>query len=200
MTESSQGFIVRIVDDDPAIHDSLSMIFDLAGISVRHYFSAEEFLASDFLSDSGCAVLDLRMNGMSGLELQQKLNSKDCSLPLIFLSGHGDIDIAVSAMQEGAVTFLTKPVAAAKLMEAVDRARAKLKPDDEAERIQKAVDSLSEREQDVFRLLRQGLSCRAAADRLGITLRTAEVHRTGIARKLNCSGARELDALLKRLG
>lgn len=82
--KANEKVVIRIVDDDPAIHDSLGLIFDMAGMIVRHYYSGEEFLAADFLNDAGCAVVDLRMGGMSGLELQQKLKSAGCGLPLIF--------------------------------------------------------------------------------------------------------------------
>ncbi|MEE0161808.1 MAG: response regulator [Sutterella wadsworthensis] len=200
MMKANEKVVIRIVDDDPAIHDSLGLIFDMAGMIVRHYYSGEEFLAADFLNDAGCAVVDLRMGGMSGLELQQKLKSAGCGLPLIFLSGHGDIETAVSAMEEGAVTFLTKTVTADKVMEAVGRAlEGRRREADGVYALQERLETLSSRERQILDLLCAGLSCRAVADRLVISLRTAECHRTSVMRKLHCAGLKEFEALLPKL-
>lgn len=114
--------VIRIVDDDPHMHDALQFVLESEGYSVRHFFSAEDFLAGDFLSDPGCAVLDVRMGKMSGLVLQRVLKEREVDLPVIFLSAHGDIEMAVDAIDSGAVTFLTKPVRAEKLLTAVDKA------------------------------------------------------------------------------
>lgn len=191
--------VIRIIDDDPAIHDSLSLIFEMQEMPVRHYYSAEEFLAADFVNDPGCAIVDLRMNGITGLELQQRLKARQCVLPLIFLSGHGDIETAVSAMEEGAVTFLTKPVTAKRLIQAVERAVSSACGEDAHVCTPEELSLLSERELEIMKLLRQKLPCRAIADRLGISLRTAEAHRTSIMHKLHCANLRELNAKLASL-
>lgn len=120
--------VIRIVDDDPRMHDALQFILESEGYSVRHFFSAEDFLAGDFLSDPGCAVLDVRMGKMSGLVLQRVLKEREVDLPVIFLSAHGDIGMAVDAIDSGAVTFLTKPVRAEKLLTAVDKALSRKGP------------------------------------------------------------------------
>lgn len=192
--------IIRIVDDEPAIHDSLGVILDLAGHAVRHYMSAEELLTQDLLSDPGCAIVDLRMGGLSGLELQEELRRRGAALPLIFLSGHGTIDTAVAAMEAGAVTFLTKPVSAERLLEAIGRTLEDHSPERQLEEKLSRLALLSERETEIFRLLQAGLSCRTVGERLGISARTAEYHRTGIMRKLQCESVRELQALFEKAG
>lgn len=196
MSGSKKTPVIRIVDDDPGIHDSLGLILDLAGYpNIRHYYSAEEFLAADLLSDYGCAVVDLRMGAMSGLELQQKLKSRSARIPLIFLSGHGDIDTAVLAMQEGAKTFLTKPVSVPKLMAALEACLGE-NEDQKRSLAAAAVKTLTAREREAAALLKQGLTSRVVAERLGISLRTAEVHRTSVMRKLACSSLEELAEVL----
>lgn len=192
--------VIRIIDDDPAIHDSLSLIFEIQSMPVRHYYSAEEFLAADFMSDPGCAIVDLRMSGITGLELQQRMKMRNCQLPLIFLSGHGDIETAVSAMEEGAVTFLTKPVTAKKLIQAVERAFSSQSVGEAGtSKLKEQLKLLSERELEILELLKQRLTCRTIAERLNISLRTAEVHRTSIMRKLHCASVQELTVRLDEM-
>ena len=191
-------FVIRIVDDEPAIHDAISLILEMTDYDVRHYFSAETFLTQDFLSDPGCVVLDLRMSGMSGLALQRTMKERGIRLPIVFLSGHGDIDTAVSAMEEGAVTFLTKPVRAAKLLEAVEKAvSGDAQPDSLQRRAAlEQVARLSDREKEILRQVRAGVSSRATAERLGISIRTVEAHRTSAMHKLYCPNLQALKDFL----
>lgn len=114
--------IIRIVDDDPNIHDALAYVLENEGFIVRHYESAESFLINDRPEDPGCAILDVRMGGMSGIVLHDRMKKLGSKLPCIFLSAHGDVDMAVDAIEAGAVTFLSKPVRTEKLLAAIERA------------------------------------------------------------------------------
>lgn len=114
--------IIRIVDDDPNIHDALAYVLENEGFIVRHYESAESFLINDRPEDPGCAILDVRMGEMSGIVLHDRMKKLGSKLPCIFLSAHGDVDMAVDAIEAGAVTFLSKPVQTEKLLAAIERA------------------------------------------------------------------------------
>lgn len=114
--------IIRIVDDDPNIHDALAYVLENEGFIVRHYESAESFLINDRPEDPGCAILDVRMGEMSGIVLHDRMKKRGSKLPCIFLSAHGDVDMAVDAIEAGAVTFLSKPVRTEKLLAAIERA------------------------------------------------------------------------------
>ena len=193
--------VIRIVDDDPRMHDALQFILESEGYSVRHFFSAEDFLAGDFLSDPGCAVLDVRMGKMSGLVLQRVLKEREVDLPVIFLSAHG---MAVDAIDSGAVTFLTKPVRAEKLLTAVDKAlsrkgSAEVQTTD-AREVRKAFAALSDREREVALLAGQKLTNRQIAERLELAVRTVEFHRAGAMRKLGTHSAKELTEKLIAAG
>lgn len=189
--------IIRIVDDDPGIHDAVSLVLNMAGYQVRHYFSAEEFLSADLLDTPGCAIVDIRMGVMSGLELQDQLLARGKTIPLIFLSGHGTIDTAVDTMQKGAVTFLTKPVRAKKLLDGVKNALLKPDPRELAlPPLSERINSLSTREKDILKLVKKGFSSRAIGEYYGISSRTVEFHRAGAMKKLYCRNAAELKTLL----
>lgn len=192
--------VIRIVDDDPRMHDALQFVLESEGYSVRHFFSAEDFLAGDFLSDPGCAVLDVRMGKMSGLVLQRVLKEREVDLP----SAHGDIGMAVDAIDSGAVTFLTKPVRAEKLLTAVDKAlsrkgSAEVQTTD-AREVRKAFAALSDREREVALLVGQKLTNRQIAERLELAVRTVEFHRAGAMRKLGTHSAKELTEKLIAAG
>lgn len=192
-------FVIRIVDDDPGIHDSLSLIFDLLELPMRHYFSGEEFLRADLLSDPGCLILDLNLgNGLDGRGVQAELRARRQSLPIIFLTAYGNIETAVESMEEGAVTFLTKPVDTDKLLRTIERIRSNPSDQTAVERVRALDALLTEREKDVLRLLKESLTCRAIALRLGLSLRTVEFYRAGIMRKAQCANAKELMALLEK--
>ena len=181
--------VIRIVDDDPRMHDALQFILESEGYSVRHFFSAEDFLAGDFLS---------------GLVLQRVLKEREVDLPVIFLSAHGDIGMAVDAIDSGAVTFLTKPVRAEKLLTAVDKAlsrkgSAEVQTTD-AREVRKAFAALSDREREVALLAGQKLTNRQIAERLELAVRTVEFHRAGAMRKLGTHSAKELTEKLIAAG
>lgn len=214
--------IIRIVDDDPNIHDALAYALENEGFIVRHYESAESFLINDRPEDPGCAILDVRMGEMSGIVLHDRMKKLGSKLPCIFLSAHGDVDMAVDAIEAGAVTFLSKPVRTEKLLAAIERALTiaqslTCEPEqtldgtpsreaaltDEAARqaalteaARTAFLSLSDRERQAALLAVSGLTNRQIAERLEIAVRTVEFHRAGSMRKLGCHSAAELKAKL----
>lgn len=214
--------IIRIVDDDPNIHDALAYVLENEGFIVRHYESAESFLINDRPEDPGCAILDVRMGEMSGIVLHDRMKKLGSKLPCIFLSAHGDVDMAVDAIEAGAVTFLSKPVRTEKLLAAIERALTiaqslTCEPEqtldgtpsreaaltDEAARqaalteaARTAFLSLSDRERQAALLAVSGLTNRQIAERLEIAVRTVEFHRAGSMRKLECHSAAELKAKL----
>ena len=214
--------IIRIVDDDPNIHDALAYVLENEGFIVRHYESAESFLINDRPEDPGCAILDVRMGEMSGIVLHDRMKKLGSKLPCIFLSAHGDVDMAVDAIEAGAVTFLSKPVRTEKLLAAIERALTiaqslTCEPEqtldgtpsreaaltDEAARqaalteaARTAFLSLSDRERQAALLAVSGLTNRQIAERLEIAVRTVEFHRAGSMRKLGCHSAAELKAKL----
>lgn len=214
--------IIRIVDDDPNIHDALAYVLENEGFIVHHYESAESFLINDRPEDPGCAILDVRMGEMSGIVLHDRMKKLGSKLPCIFLSAHGDVDMAVDAIEAGAVTFLSKPVRTEKLLAAIERALTiaqslTCEPEqtldgtpsreaaltDEAARqaalteaARTAFLSLSDRERQAALLAVSGLTNRQIAERLEIAVRTVEFHRAGSMRKLGCHSAAELKAKL----
>ncbi len=192
--------LVRIVDDDPELLKSAAFLVRMAGFDVLTYESAASFLALDDGLRPGCIILDQRMPGMTGLELQEALVEKGSTTPIIFLSAHGDIPMAMQAVHRGAMDFLVKPADPEVLVEAVKRAVAKSVEEaqvaDETEKGQNFVESLTERELEVARLVAEGLLNKQIADRLAISLATVKMHRGNVTRKL---GARSAVAIARAL-
>lgn len=187
---------VYVVDDEAAIRDSLQWLFTSADIAVETFSSADAFLTHWNPSQPGCLVLDLRMPGMSGLELQQHLKKHDCQLPIIFISGHGDIPTAVRAMEAGAMQFLTKPFSDETLLEHVKEA---LRRDarNRSEQMQQAslqarLELLTKRERQVLEQVVAGASNKTIATDLDITLKTVEMHRANLMRKMHAGSVAEL--------
>ena len=188
MTVVEQSQQVYLIDDDEAVRDSMGMLLDSADLPHHDFASADEFFEHYDGSQRGCLVLDLRMPGMTGLELQQRLNEIDSTLPIIFITGHGDVPMAVEAMRHGAVDFLRKPVGEQDLLERIEQALSqesgewnqKLDRND----LQIRIESLTEREREVFELVATGLANKAIAANLGISERTVEVHRSQVMKKL----------------
>ena len=195
--------IIRIVDDDPNIHDALAYLLENEGFIVRHYESAESFLINDRPEDPGCAILDVRMGEMSGIVLHDRMKKRGSKLPCIFLSAHGDVDMAVDAIEAGAVTFLSKPVRTEKLLAAIERALtiAQSLTSGETEQTPDGTpasedSSADEAARQAALLAVSGLTNRQIAERLEIAVRTVEFHRAGSMRKLGCHSAAELKAKL----
>ncbi|MCC6870409.1 MAG: response regulator transcription factor [Burkholderiales bacterium] len=184
---------VLIVDDDEAVRDSLSMVLRTAGRAVETYASAEEFIERGGPMRTGCLVLDVRMPGMSGIELQEYLAQRSVPLPIVFLTGHGDIPMAVRAVRRGAWEFLQKPVDDVQLLAAVDSALSGHAPPDAPPRaLPPAVATLSRREREVLDLILAGKQTRAIAEALFISVKTVEFHRSRIHAKLGVASMAEL--------
>lgn len=189
MTETTVKPLVRLVDDEDDQLAALEMLLAGQGWDVESYTNAADFLKGDMPSRPGCLILDVRMPGMSGLELQNEMARREYPLPIIFLTGHGDIALAVQTVRAGARDFLTKPVDPEKLIKTVawvvqedlDRRAMPIDEDKWKERYAQ----LTERERDIIELVAQGKLNRQIALKLGISERTVQVHRLGAYRKLD---------------
>ncbi len=194
MKDSPQTVIV--VDDDDAVRNSLRLLLKSAGIHAEVAESAREYLGRFDANQGGCLLLDVRMPGMSGLELQQELNMRGATIPVIFITGNGDIPMAVEAMQHGAFDFLQKPFRDQDLLDRVQRAlardtenRTRLRHTD---RIRERLASLSPREREVLELVTQGKANKMVASDLGVSQRTVEIHRAHVMQKMEASSLAEL--------
>ena len=184
--------IVYVVDDDDAVRDSLTALLDSVGYRVAAFESAEAFLRTDppqgGKTDAGCIVSDIRMPGLDGLQLQEKLNARQVRLPLLFITGHGDVPIAVSAMKAGAVDFLEKPFDETTLLDSIRRAieisRASQQSQAEAAAVRERIGELTQREREVMVCLAQGKQNKVVALELGISPRTVEIHRARVMEKM----------------
>lgn len=185
--------LIRIVDDDGGVRESYKFLIESEGWRVKTYPSAEAFLEEDDPTVPGCGVFDVRMTGITGMELHQKLIELANRLPVIFVSAHGDIEMAVKAMRRGAVDFLTKPVVDEKLLSSIDRAVARsCEEAAEAETVRELAglwQALSPRECQVAQLAAEGLTTKAVSDVLGIAERTAQVHVAHVCSKLGVENA-----------
>lgn len=189
MSDPQQSQFVFVIDDDEAVRDSMGMLLESADLSYRCFDSADAFFEQHVSTQRGCLVLDIRMPGMSGLELQQRLTETGSVLPIIFITGHGDVPMAVEAMRQGAFDFLRKPVNESSFLERIQLALDqesdswlhRLDREDSRERIA----SLTERENEIFQLVAQGIANKAIAVDLGISERTVEVHRAQVMKKLD---------------
>ncbi len=189
---------VFVVDDDEAVRNSLRFLLKSVGLPTQTLPSATEFLATYQPAQPGCLVLDVRMPSMSGLELQQQLSLRGATIPVIFITGHGDIPMAVEAMQHGAFDFLQKPFRDQDLIDRIQKALAKDAKTREAlkehERIRHRLESLTPREREVLALMTQGKPNKVMAADLGVSQRTVEIHR---ARVMEKSGASSLAQLVR---
>ena len=195
--------VVRIVDDEETVRKSVAFVLRLIGLDVRLYESAEQFLEFDDSQRPGCVVLDIRMPGMSGLELFEELLRRGIKLPVVFLSAHGDIEMAVEAVRRGAKTFLVKPPKPEKLLEVLESVTA---DDWERRRKEAYAASLAEEwkkltpaEAQVAVMVGKGLSNAFIADAVGVAERTVRAHRASIYEKLDIENAVELADFIHEL-
>lgn len=190
---------VYVVDDDAAVRAGLSMQLQAAGFKVNTYASAENFLAAIRPGLIGCLILDVRMPGMKGPELQMELIRRKINLPIIFLTGHGDIPLAVKSIQAGALDFLTKPVVGSLLIERINSAlrlaEEQCKIEAENRPLIEGLATLTNREREVLMLVIEGHSNKEIAIRLGISFRTVEHHRSRILMKTHCDNLFKLARL-----
>lgn len=195
---------VFVIDDDPAVRDSLTLLLEEEEIAVATYASAEDFLASGPNVTHSCAIVDIRMPGMDGMQLQAEMSKRGILLPVIFLTGHGNIPMSVRAVKAGAVDFLTKPVTAAALLASVHAALLeshKLNSRAEAHKTAaECVATLTERERQVMRLAVEGLHNKEIARRLGISHRTVEIHKARIMHKTGANTLLDLARIAEASG
>ena len=200
MDELADAMSVVVVDDDASVRDSLALLLGLRGYRTRSFASAEDLLASVAPGWAGCVVADLRMPGLSGLELAKALKDAGIAMPLVIITAHGDVAAARAAFLLDAVDFLEKPFDDDDLVEAIEsafaRERARIAATRQATERDRYLAALTPREREVAELLVQGLRNPAIAERLRISARTVEVHKARVLDKL---GARGLDALIRQL-
>jgi FixJ family two-component response regulator len=194
---------VFLIDDDPSVRRALARLIKSAGYQVQTFASAREFL--DRMADAtgpACLVLDVRMPGLSGLDLQRELQTANATLPIIFITGHGNIPMSVKAMKDGAVDFLPKPVTDNDLLRAIEQALARARREG-AERkeladIQSRIDTLTAREREVMSLVVQGWLNKQIASELGTVEKTVKVHRARVMDKMQVDSVAELVRLTDR--
>lgn len=186
MTDIQQT--VYVVEDDEAVRDSLELLLKTDGKTVKTYENAAVFLKDYSETMAGCIVLDIRMPGMDGMELQKKLNSKHSILPIIFVTGHGDVPMAVDAMKEGAVDFIQKPYREEALLEKIEAAleqdQEQRKTLDEKQEIMRRIKSLTPREHEIMDRMIEGQANKVIAIELEISQRTVEIHRSRVMHKM----------------
>lgn len=202
LDEDKSKVLIRIVDDDEGVREAISFMLECKSWRTRTYASARDFLLDDNKLLPGCLVLDIRMPQMSGLELQHELVNRGNSLPILILTGHGNLDIAVSSFKLGAFDFLQKPVENDRFTEAIEKAceLSLLRTRGELSGLEAALvlAKMSEREKQIVQLLGLGLENRHIAERLGIAQRTVQGHRNNIYKKLSVHNLAALQACLKR--
>jgi len=195
---------VLVVDDDASVREALSDLFQSVGLMVEVYASAQEFLKNERPEGPGCLVLDVRLPGKSGLDFQQELSAANINLPIVFLTGHGDIPMSVRAMKAGAVEFLTKPFREQDLLDAVQTAieRDRVNREDQklVTMLRQRFASLTPREQSILALVVAGRRNKQIAFEIGTSEVTVKVHRTNLMRKLQASSLADLIMMATKLG
>ncbi len=195
---------IFVVDDDASVRKSLSRLLDSLGFAAETFASADEFLKRERYEGIGCIILDVRMPGLSGMDLQEELCKADYTLPIIFITGHGDIPMSVKAMKKGAVDFLPKPFDVQELKDALNRAIATdraAKGDRAAIRgILEHIGQLTPREHEILQYLITGMLNKQIAFKLGIAEKTVKIHRARVLEKLGASSVVELVRMAEKAG
>lgn len=194
--ENNNNAIVYLVDDEEAICDSLKLLVESAGLLIRTYKTAEEFLQNFDAKRPGCLVLDILMPSISGLELQEILVEQNISIPIIFISGHGDISISTKAFRQGAMDFFEKPfdnnMLLKRIKEALDKDRKNWTRNQKRKKLLERYSQLTNREKQVMELVANNYSNKEAARVLGISYRTVDVHRAKLMSKMQAESLTEL--------
>jgi RNA polymerase sigma factor (sigma-70 family) len=201
---SEPNSIVFVVDDDASLRDALKSLIRSVGLQVELFGSAQEFLQRKGPNVPSCLVLDIRLPGTSGLDFQRKLTEANIFIPIIFITGHGDIPMSVRAMKAGAVEFLTKPFRDQDLLDAIhtglDRDRARRRRDSEVAALRERFEWLTPREREVLPLVVSGLPNKQIAAEIGTSETTVKVHRSQLMRKMGAGSLPELVRMAERLG
>ena len=199
----TQAPMVFVVDDDPSVRSSLKFLMSSVGLQVESFDSADALLQRKLPDAPSCLVLDVRLRGLSGLDFQRELAARNCHMPIIFITGHGDIPMSVRAMKAGAVEFLTKPFRDQDLLDAVrialekDRERRERKK--EVSDLKERFNSLTPREQKVISMVVSGMLNKQIADQLGTAENTVKVHRSRAMEKMRAQSVAELVKMIDKL-
>ena len=196
--------IIYIVDDDVSVCRALSLLLKSHGFKVETFIRAEDFLAFKHLKLPSCLVLDIQLPDMNGLALQNAMAARQLAIPIVFITGHGDIPMSVRAMKAGAIDFLPKPFTEKKLLNAITQAISKnkiqIKELAEISKIERRIKTLSPRELEVFRLVAKGMLSKQIAFKRGITLQTIKVHRSRVMQKMQAKTVTELIRFAQKTG
>jgi two-component system response regulator FixJ len=195
-TELEQNSTVYIVDDDQAIRHAMELLMRSVGLVYEIFHSGDDFLSDHTNDRAGCLVLDIRMPGLGGLELQEKLNDMGSTLPIIFITGHGDVPMAVEAMQKGAVDFIQKPFRDQELLDRISEAlttdQQRRSAREEKAEVLSRIEKLTNRERQVLDLVVTGKPNKVIAYELGVSQRTVEIHRARVMEKMQAKSLADL--------
>ena len=195
--------IVIVVDDDPSVRSSLKLLVSTVGLRVESFESAETVLERTLPDTVSCFVMDVRLRGLSGLDFQRELAARNTRIPIVFITGHGDIPMSVRAMKAGAVEFLTKPFRDQDLLDAIhlalERDRARREEEQERIQLQQRFESLTSRERDVLWMVVSGMLNKQIAAQLGTAENTVKVHRRRAMEKMEAQSLAELIRMIERL-
>jgi FixJ family two-component response regulator len=195
--------VVFVIDDDPSMRTAIRELIEAVGLSCQTFGSGQDFLSATLPDVPGCLVLDVRLPGLSGLNLQRELTERGIHLPIIFITGHGDIPMSVQAMKAGAIEFLTKPFRDQDLLDAIEQAterdRLARRERTEMSELQQRSEALTPREREVMRLVVAGLLNKQIAVELGNSEKTVNVHRSQVMQKMQADSLAELVRMNEKL-
>jgi RNA polymerase sigma factor (sigma-70 family) len=195
--------VVFVVDDDPSVRSSLKFLLSTVGLRVESFDSADTFLRREPPDAPSCLVLDVRLQGLSGLDFQRELAVRHNHIPIVFVTGHGDIEMGVGAMKAGAVEFLTKPFRDQELLDAIrialERDRARREHEKQAAELQHRFESLTPREQEVISMVVSGMLNKQIAGQLGTAENTVKVHRSRAMEKMHAQSLADLVRMIEKL-